>query len=192
MTEVEVDERDRFAVDLYWQQEAEANARVAARPAAYLSWPVTDEFYARLEAAEAITDDERLWGVLVDILYDWHGDRCAVCGFREHSWNLMMDHDHATSFIRGFLCRSCNFHEGGGLLRPGDAVYTYRANPPAAVLGIQAVYWDRIHGYAEPEPPPPTFAEICGLSARRAEQILAARETAATPLTTEEEQETNQ
>jgi hypothetical protein len=35
-------------------------------------------------------------------------ERCAICG---RKWELVVDHDHRTNFIRGLLCRGCNVRE---------------------------------------------------------------------------------
>jgi hypothetical protein len=40
---------------------------------------------------------------------EWQDERCGMCGWRG---DLVLDHDHATQKIRGYLCRSCNISEG--------------------------------------------------------------------------------
>jgi hypothetical protein len=67
-------------------------------------------------------------------------DRCAICrGSR--TYELHVDHDHATRLVRGLLCRRCN-----KLLRDvrdsrvvlGRAI-TYLWQTPAKQLGIEAI-----------------------------------------------------
>jgi len=44
-----------------------------------------------------------------DALMDQQGGRCAVCGGPPTGQGrLHVDHDHATSLVRGLLCHDCN------------------------------------------------------------------------------------
>jgi hypothetical protein len=57
----------------------------------------------------------------------------------------------APRLLRGQLCRRCNTREGR---EEGPLWDSYRARPPAVILGVKEVYWSPITGYAEPEPEP--------------------------------------
>lgn len=70
-------------------------------------------------------------------LMEFQGARCALCPVGE---DLVLDHDHDTGLIRGYLCRGCNTSEGAGNQHP--IFVEYRRRPPAAVLGIQERYID--------------------------------------------------
>jgi hypothetical protein len=74
-------------------------------------------------------------------MYDWQNSRCAVCG--RSLRDGVVDHDHSTGWVRGFLCRSCNLREGHAT--PGDdhpitrRLLRYRRWYPAKILGV----WER-------------------------------------------------
>jgi hypothetical protein len=96
----------------------------------------------------------------VDLIWRWQRGRCAICGFGWppvidtdgktwfQSHGFVIDHDHRTALVRGWLCRSCNVGEG---LRDHGAVARYRESPPATVLGIAVRYWSDWTGFAVPE-----------------------------------------
>jgi hypothetical protein len=83
----------------------------------------------------------RRWPDAADsyVLSDWHAGRCAVCGEVPGRGRgaYVEDHDHATGWTRGWLCRSCNLLEAASV-RP--AFVRYRERPPAAILGISKRY----------------------------------------------------
>lgn len=114
------------------------------------SWPVT------ADDRRAVVDLPKLPGNELDeasaahgLLHDWQQGRCAVCGGRGgRSEDLVLDHDHTTALVRGWLCRSCNVAEPRS--DRGDFV-KYRDRPPAVLLGVAARYWDPFRGFAEPD-----------------------------------------
>jgi hypothetical protein len=68
----------------------------------------------------------------------WHDQRCAICGARPTP--LVLDHDHRTGLIRGYLCRSCNFSEGMRRGEPAGPYAKYRERSPATMMGISMTY----------------------------------------------------
>jgi hypothetical protein len=79
----------------------------------------------------------------------WQEDRCAVCGHA--SYCLKRDHDHETSYVRGWLCPSCNRAEGTS----GSGLFEqWRSRPAAAMFGLAEVYRSAWRGLAEPQPRP--------------------------------------
>lgn len=79
---------------------------------------------------------------------DWQDGRCAICGGRGP---LVEDHDHKTSFTRGWLCHSCNVREG--LSSPDQWVFRrYRHKNPASMFGVRVAYVDMFGREAVPEP----------------------------------------
>lgn len=96
------------------------------------------------EAADALETDS-------EALTTWQDGRCAVCG--ETGRRLVIDHDHATGLVRGWLCFSCNTREGAAV-GPGTVFIRYRKRPPTAILGLAIRYRDPLTGrYAAPAPP---------------------------------------
>jgi hypothetical protein len=104
-------------------------------PACWL-WPIPEE-----PAAEG----HRL-------LLHWQVGRCAICGTHPGT-GLVLDHDHATGLVRGYLCRSCNGREAGD--HPGHELFgLYRRRHPAGILGLRLRYVDPYtRRPAEPEGP---------------------------------------
>jgi hypothetical protein len=92
----------------------------------------------------------------------WQEGRCAICGAA--ALDLVTDHDHTTALIRGRLCQGCNNNEA----RSDEPRYVaYRARPPAAILGVQEVYWSVFTGYAVPAPIPISPEALGRLQAER-------------------------
>jgi hypothetical protein len=123
---------------------------------AYHQWPVltVEELKARVRAEATSVPAEVVEKILADwtgyaVLCEWQDGRCAVCGVSGVA--LVDDHDHRTALLRGQLCRRCNTREGR---EEGPLWDSYRARPPAVILGVNEVYWSPITGYAEPEPEP--------------------------------------
>lgn len=93
------------------------------------------------------------------LMEEQHG--LCICGKTLREPRL--DHDHDTDLVRGLLCNGCNSSEGRA---PADDPLfgPYRANPPAARIGLVMDYW-RISG---PRPPSPERqAEIDAAKAAR-------------------------
>ena len=68
-------------------------------------------------------------------LLEYQEGRCWTCRDEISGSDLCVDHDHTTGLVRGLLCQRCNLAEGHGYL---DFDWgEYRANPPAAQLGIE-------------------------------------------------------
>lgn len=73
-------------------------------------------------------------------LREYQAGHCAVCG--EVRMRLRIDHDHDTGLVRGLLCNGCNISEGRDFRAPWFE--RYRANPPAARLGLAVQYSRRM------------------------------------------------
>lgn len=120
------------------------------------AWPVTDDDRAAV-AALADIDDELLQSRHgQDVLWQWQRGQCAVCGRHARGngpdcWDytdFVVDHDHHTALVRGYLCRSCNTGEPHS--DRGDFA-KYRARPPAVMLGIAVRYEHPWYGLVEPK-----------------------------------------
>lgn len=76
----------------------------------------------------------------------WQAGRCGICS---SEGILVTDHDHTTGLVRGLLCQRCNTAEA---FRGVGPYRRYRERPPAAILGVQARYWDPLAGdYVQPQ-----------------------------------------
>lgn len=74
------------------------------------------------------------------LLKEHQNGHCAVCG--EVRKRLLVDHDHFTGLVRGLLCNRCNSSEGRDFRAPWFE--RYRADPPAARLGLGVQYNKRM------------------------------------------------
>lgn len=119
-------------------------------------WPVTEEIRRKV-AALACVDDELLQSRHgQDVLWKWQRGRCAICGGGGQQWgpdwwdssDAVVDHDHRTALVRGWLCRSCNTTEPH--TDRGDFA-KYRERPPAVILGIAVRYEHPWYGLVEPQ-----------------------------------------
>jgi hypothetical protein len=69
-----------------------------------------------------------------EALYEAQGGACYICRRAKGiSKRLCVDHDHATGFVRGLLCNTCNKFIGWLMDSPdaGFRVGEYLVNPPA-------------------------------------------------------------
>lgn len=111
---------------------------VQASPYSYLTtvacwdWAVSDEFKQKINAP-GLRDTEAK-----DLLRAWQRGRCAMCG--QHATKLVLDHDHGTDLVRGYLCPSCNILEGHGGTHPELVCAKYRQRNPATILGLTVSY----------------------------------------------------
>lgn len=85
------------------------------------------------------------------VIERWQQGRCAVCGIHSPG-RLVLDHDHATALIRGWLCRSCNVREP----HAGGIFAQYRQRNPASILGIRERYWSEVAEALDPQSLRPT------------------------------------
>ena len=78
-------------------------------------------------------------------IVEFQAGRCGMCA--RQMARLLVDHDHWSNLVRGFLCHSCNPSEGGD----HAAFDAYRRRHPAAMLGCRIEYtaWSRkqLQGY---------------------------------------------
>lgn len=68
---------------------------------------------------------------LYDVLLEFQGGGCAICGKPPGKRKLDMDHDHKTMEVRGLLCTTCNRRLTGRVTIPWlrDAA-RYLERPP--------------------------------------------------------------
>lgn len=100
--------------------------------AACWSWDVAEEAREMIDAP-GLTEAQ-----LKALLKKWHQGRCAVCG--DIAEKLVLDHDHATNLVRGYLCVRCNGREGRAGFRSDDIYVQYRTRNPATMLGLTVKY----------------------------------------------------
>lgn len=69
---------------------------------------------------------------------------CGICGA---TGELVLDHDHRTNYVRGWLCRSCNAWLGHNLDKYGadfiKAVLAYLKDPPAKYVETHPMITER-------------------------------------------------
>lgn len=94
--------------------------------------PAPDCWYGDWEAQPTVWTPE---GQLA-FLRGWQEGRCAICS---RSAPLVLDHDHSTSLVRGYLCLRCNVKEGMSV-GPTDVYAMWRACPLTAMLGLRITY----------------------------------------------------
>lgn len=105
--------------------------------ATYLRWA------ARLPDLSGLNEDD----AHSEFLYA-HDRRCGLCRepFDDRG-NRVLDHDHRTGLVRGYLCHGCNVampsHVLTGRLAAADrpAITLYTQYPPAAAANYRAIYW---------------------------------------------------
>lgn len=133
------EERAEYDREVTEAEAAEAAARRAVdgmAPACW-GWTVPDGFRPQ-------DPDPDVSGL--GAIEDWQAGRCAICASRA---SLVTDHDHSTGLVRGLLCQRCNTAEAFRSVGPYGR---YRERPPAAILGVQARYWDPFAGgYVQPQ-----------------------------------------
>lgn len=141
-------ERDRLAA----QARAESEARYAALEPNCWLWevPTLDELrdqflskfggHAEVERFNLTAYLTQPQALALFHFEDWHNQRCALCGIRPTP--LVLDHDHRTGLIRGYLCRPCNFREGVTQGEPVGPHSKYRERNPATMLGMSHTYTD--------------------------------------------------
>lgn len=101
----------------------------------------------QLKASRHAEHVQRTYGITADEyqrLYEHQGEACFICqratGQRR---KLAVDHDHDTGFVRGLLCKTCNYKVLGHLRDDTEAfarAIRYINNPPAfGVIGKRKV-----------------------------------------------------
>lgn len=98
-----------------------------------------------------MTDRERRRALIRDRLLAEQGGRCGICpavtatraearpGYPYPPTTWALDHDHATGFIRGVLCRSCNTllgrhrDDAAALVGRLPGAVAYLSRPPSGV-----------------------------------------------------------
>lgn len=90
---------------------------------------------------------EKTYGLTTDEyrrIHEYQGGKCYICqratGARRR---LAVDHDHGSGYVRGLLCKTCNYRVLGHLRDDTEAfqrAIDYINNPPAfAVIGKRKV-----------------------------------------------------
>ncbi|MBC7299480.1 endonuclease domain-containing protein [Nocardia salmonicida] len=77
-------------------------------------------------------------------IYQWQDGRCAICAEpwdKGGHWGMVLDHDHKTGLVRGWLCRNCNAAEGHSTV--DGRRLNYRNRPPTTILGVCRLYSKR-------------------------------------------------
>jgi hypothetical protein len=134
-------------------------------PACWL-WPVTKTAVNALRQCRSAGDVLNESRAIYYAMFDWQRGCCAACGNGGRpdvdgdvpDDNMVLDHDHLTGLVRGWLCRSCNIREGKG---GGQLFGRYRERPPAKILGVEVWYFDERHGVWA-EPPESLSGEVPG------------------------------
>lgn len=115
---------------------AERQRLAEMKPPACWTWPIPADLPEDAGRAMALR-----------LLRNWQAGRCAICGDRIE----VLDHDHMTGLVRGWLCRCCNTLEGFAA-DPADPCMQYRTRNPASILGLCVRYFSPFTGWAELEP----------------------------------------
>jgi hypothetical protein len=98
-----------------------------------------------------------------EALYRWQGGRCFVCGRREKSRSLAVDHDHVTGAVRGLLCSDQTFGCNVTLrrllddVRAAERLVAYAVETPLARMRSGAEPWqygDETRAARDDGPPP--------------------------------------
>jgi hypothetical protein len=84
---------------------------------------------------QLVIDDEGIEDMdPLSLLLSYQDGLCGICRRNEF---LVLDHDHVTGLVRGYLCSRCNTWEGSS---DYPWIQEYRDNPPAVKMGIQLSY----------------------------------------------------
>lgn len=159
VTRSERAEHDRICAMTADRLEVNRRAYMASIRVECHGWSVTGAHRERAAAVTACASEDERFDLAVRLLADWQRGQCAICGDESSS----LDHDHRTTWIRGYLCQGCNTSEGFGHREPESVFTRYRNRNPASILGIQVRYYGAFTGWAEPTPPPLTTDELAEL-----------------------------
>jgi hypothetical protein len=136
LTAEERAEYDREVADVGAAEEVAHRAVDEMAPACW-SWTLPENLAPR-------DSDPDVAGLAA--IEEWQAGRCGICS---SEGILVTDHDHATGLIRGLLCQRCNTAE---VFRCVGPYRRYRERPPAAILGVEARYWNPLIGdYVQPQ-----------------------------------------
>ena len=88
-----------------------------------------------------------LTGEQYDLLLEWSGGCCWICGGKSGGKNLAVDHNHKTGRIRGLLCKRCNgvlarMMDDRRLLREAAYYLGQDGYPVQAILGRHIIVPD--------------------------------------------------